>query len=163
MAQSGLYRQAFISIVLIGAAMSGCLAVSPRTAASTENAPEKPIFVKAVSTKKDIVVGEPFQYTVVVKGDFDKVPQVVLPDLKAFSMAGNTQSKGYSRDGTVTQIYFLFEYTLKPKQAGVFTIPPARVISGGKTYESETIKLIVREAPPAEKLQKEDLSGKTIL
>jgi hypothetical protein len=143
--------------------MSGCLAVSPQAAVSTENAVEKAVFVKAVSTKKEVVIGELFQYTLVIKGDFDRAPQVVLPDLKAFSMLGNTQSKGYSQDGKVTQIYFLFEYTLKPQQAGIFTISPVRIVSDGKTYESETITLTVREPSPAEKPQKENPSEKTIL
>jgi len=149
-------------MVIVGT-MSGCLAVSPRNTVSAESDSGSSVGVKAVSNKKELVVGELFQYTLVIKGEFPTAPQVFLPDLKAFSVAGNKQTKGYSRDGKTTQVYFLFEYTLKPKQAGTLTILPARVLSQGKSYESEPITLTVREPSPVERLRKENPSDKTTL
>ncbi len=97
-------------------------------------------------------------YTLTVRGARDAQP--ALPDIDGFEVLGRSESTHFSLVNNLTQVIKSVGHTLIPLRVGEFTIPAAKLVSGGKTYYSKPIsvkvvgdKTAVPAQPPAGKLQ----------
>ncbi len=108
------------------------------------------IAVRAVVEKTDPVAGEPIRLQIQVQGS----DQVAAPDLTAIkgasavSEGGGASNRSYvsSINGRVTQNVFrgyLLNIRLTPAKPGILTIPALTVLVGGKSYQTQPIRLRV--------------------
>lgn len=88
-------------------------------------------------------LGDYFQITYTLKNADGK--DFKFPPLNDFQVAGtSTGFKQYSINGRVSSEHN-FIVSLIPKKAGNFTIPPASVVSSGKKYKSNAVKVRVKK------------------
>jgi hypothetical protein len=107
------------------------------------------------ATKNNVQVGEQFRAVYTVNQQVDRFEG---PDFEGFNvLSGPNQSTSQSYqfiNGKVSQSYQLtFTYYLQAAKEGSFNIPAAKVISGGKTYQSNAMTINVSQAsatPPAQ-------------
>jgi hypothetical protein len=97
------------------------------------------------SAKSNVQAGEQFRLVYTVNQQVDRFQG---PDFEGFSMlSGPNQSTSQSYqfiNGKVSQSYQVtYTYYLQANKAGTFTIGPAKVINGGKTYQSNSLTINV--------------------
>ena len=89
------------------------------------------------------------QLEVAVKGVQDAM-QPAIPGLESFESHGVSTSSQVQIINGSTSNQTVYSYTLIPKSVGVFRLGPARVVSGGKTYESEPVSIQVTKGAAKE-------------
>lgn len=97
------------------------------------------------ATKNNVQVGEQFRAVYTVNQQVDKFEG---PDFEGFNvLSGPNQSTNQSYqfvNGKVSQSYQLtFTYYLQAAKEGTFTIAPAKIIAGGKSFQSNSLNIIV--------------------
>lgn len=99
--------------------------------------------VSAAIAPAEVAVGQTATYTVTVSGDTGGAASPELPDLPEFDVAGSGTSESIAIDnGRVTR-RTAYNYYLVPQREGTFTLPPATVRSGGRTYRTDPVQLTV--------------------
>ena len=106
----------------------------------------------SAATKNNVQVGEQFRTVFTVNRQVDRFEG---PDFEGFNvLSGPNQSTSQSYqfvNGKVSQSYQVtYTYYLQAVKEGTFTIEPAKVISDGKSHESNTLTINVSQssAPP---------------
>jgi hypothetical protein len=100
------------------------------------------------SAKSSVQVGEQFRLTYTVN---EQVDRFIGPDFEGFSMlSGPNQSTSQSYqfiNGKVTQSFQVtYTYYLQANKTGTYTIDPAKIITGGKSYESNALTINVAQS-----------------
>lgn len=100
--------------------------------------------------RKEVKTGEILTYTVKIEGEFSQ-PKLILPEFKDFQIVSQSQSKNYSfkNDHIKTVVHLI--YFLLASEPGIFTIQPAILKDGNKTYEGKSITIRVKGKPLKEK------------
>jgi len=109
---------------------------------------DNPISVEV--NKREIKTGEVFSYTIKIEGIFQK-PNLNLPDFKNFNVVSQSQSKSYRQKKEGLMQTYVLKYFLFAPEAGQFTIKPAVLEDGDKTYKSKSITIKVKGKPLKEK------------
>ncbi len=92
-------------------------------------------------------------YTLTIRGTRDAQP--ILPEIDGFEVLGRSESTQFSLVNNRTEVIKSVGHTLIPLRVGEFTIPAAKLVTGGKTYYSMPITVKVVEdraavpAPPS--------------
>lgn len=101
------------------------------------------IQVTASVDKRELTLEESLNFSITVKGTTN-APRPELPTLDSFHIrSGGSSATLQIINGTQTSSV-TFTYRLLPQATGTFTIGPATVVIGGKTYRSEPITLVVK-------------------
>ncbi|MCA6071120.1 MAG: BatD family protein, partial [Endomicrobium sp.] len=74
------------------------------------------------------------------------LPKHQIDSMPEFNIFGSSTSKIMSIINNKISMSVTYKYTLGPRKIGKFTIPPAKIISGGKTYLTESIEIEVTPA-----------------
>lgn len=101
----------------------------------------------AVSLSLDrttVQIGDAFAMTVQVSGTRTK-PQI--PGIKNFSARGTGTSSRHSFSNGQIRSSVEYTYQLIAKKEGAFTLGPAKIIVGGKTYSSKPVQIKVLPIP----------------
>lgn len=98
--------------------------------------------VSASISPAEVAVGQSATYTISV-GDAggDVTPE--LPDLKGFDVAGSGTSESITIDNGRMTRRTDYNYYLVPHKEGSFTLPPATVTAGGRTYRTDPVQVKV--------------------
>ena len=104
------------------------------------------------STKSSVQVGEQFRAVYAVNQQVDRFEG---PDFEGFSiLSGPNQSTNQSYqfiNGKVSQSFQVsYTYYLQANKEGSFNIKPAKVIAGGKAYESNPLTINVSQSSPSQ-------------
>ncbi|MFH1038752.1 MAG: BatD family protein [PVC group bacterium] len=107
------------------------------------------ISLTATVDRNTISLQDRLTYTLTIEGARDGQP--VLPDIPGFQVLGSSVSTQFSLINNQTRVSRSIDYTLMPVEAGVFTIPSARLEYDGKTYTTRPVRVTVMAgaAPPA--------------
>ncbi len=101
------------------------------------------IQVTASVDKRELTLEDSVNFSITVKGTTHAL-RPELPTLDSFHIrSGGSSSTLQIINGTQTSSV-TFTYRLLPQATGTFTIGPAAVVIGGKTYRSEPITLVVK-------------------
>ncbi len=84
-------------------------------------------------------------YTLTIEGARNAKP--VLPEMADFQVIGSSTSTQFSLVNNQTRVSQAITYSLIPIRTGEFTIPPARLVHGGKTYLTRPVKIRVTDSP----------------
>ncbi|MCA6070435.1 MAG: BatD family protein [Endomicrobium sp.] len=104
------------------------------------------ISFRASIDKKTVPLNESFVYSITVSGDDQNFPEHQIGSIPEFNRFGTSISKSMSIINGKTSMSVTYEYTLVSRKIGKFTIPPAKVIFGCKTYLTESIEIEVTPA-----------------
>jgi hypothetical protein len=115
--------------------LAALLAVlTPATARAVE--------VSASVSPSEVAVGQTATYTISVSGASGDVrPQP--PDLPDFDVSGSGTSQSITIDNGRMTRRTDYNYYLVPRKEGAFTLPPATVTAGGKTYRTGPVRVTV--------------------
>jgi hypothetical protein len=106
----------------------------------------------SAATKNNVQVGEQFRAVFTVN---QQVERFDGPDFEGFNvLSGPNQSTSQSYqfvNGKVTQSYQVtYTYYLQANKEGNFNIEPAKVVTGGKTYQSNSLVITVAQSSPSQ-------------
>jgi hypothetical protein len=93
--------------------------------------------------KAEVALDEQITLTVSVSGDVKSIPQPELPPLDGFTVYSAGRSHNFSYTNGRLSSSMIFNYVLLPRKPGKFTIGPARIELGGKTYQTTPIEITV--------------------
>jgi hypothetical protein len=118
------------------------LAMAPASAAAQK------LQVQASLDRTEIALGEEAMLSVTVTADGLSLPPVDVPAIQGVELTRAGESQGMSFvNGRITRSLTV-AYRLHPHAAGVVTIPPIRVTSGGTSAASEALTLRVGSKAP---------------
>jgi hypothetical protein len=103
--------------------------------------------------KKIVSLNESFVYSITISGNGQNLPEHQIGSMPEFNIFG-TSSSFIINDKTSMNV--TYKYTLGSRKIGKFTIPPAKVIFGGKTYLTESIEI---EVTPAKSVHPESVQN----
>jgi hypothetical protein len=123
--------------------------------------------------RTEVSTDEQITLTVSVSGNVKSIPEPELPPLNDFSVYSAGRSHNFSYTNGRLSSSVTFNYILAPRKAGKFTIGPAKITLGDKTFETTPIEITVtaggetEETPPATGEQKKtqkppQLAGKDL-
>jgi hypothetical protein len=123
--------------------------------------------------RTEVSTDEQITLTVSVSGNVKSIPEPELPPLNDFSVYSAGRSHNFSYTNGQLSSSVTFNYILAPRKAGKFTIGPAKITLGDKTFETTPIEITVtaggetEETPPATGEQKKtqkppQLAGKDL-
>lgn len=106
--------------------------------------------------KKTISFGEQLVYKLIIRYSGKKLPTPKLPTFDAFEIISQAQSSAVVYGPGSVKNQLAYTYILVPLQPGNFTIEPSTVVTQGKTYACEEVKIKVTEdnQRSGQKLQK---------
>ena len=93
--------------------------------------------------KNKIGLGEEFEFTVEIEGDFRITPKIELPDLKDFEIVFRQSFYNFNIKGGKFLSKVKFIFTLEPKSEGKFLIGEVKVRYREREYKTEPIEIIV--------------------
>ena len=93
--------------------------------------------------KTQVGSDEQITLTISVSGDVKSIPQPELPPLDDFTVYSAGRSHNFSYTNGRLSSSMTFNYVLLPRKPGKFTIGPARIELGGKTYQTTPIEITV--------------------
>jgi hypothetical protein len=108
--------------------------------------------VKIEVSKNKIETGEIFAYSITIEGEF-KNPKVEIPNLDNFRIISTKKTKNFSYQKNKVKAILNITYFLLCPQPGSFTIKPVKVTEKNKTYESNSVDIIVKGEPLDKKEQ----------
>lgn len=119
---------------------------------SVSNSLGADLSLTAKVNKNELNLGENFEFTIEIGGDFQITPKIELPELEDFEIISKKSSYNFSIKGGkfLNQTEFIF--VLKPKSEGEFIIGEAKIRYKGKDYKTEPIEITV--LPTKEELPK---------
>lgn len=121
-------------------AITGALMLAAMNAASGAA-----LTIKAYADRTEVPLGEYFTYTVEISGSIGSIPDPELPDMANFYiLSGPNQSSSYQFINGAMSASKSFSYVLQPKNAGDFTIAPAKLNLKKEIISSDpvTIKVV---------------------
>jgi len=109
--------------------------------------------LKAEVDKTKVSEGELVTYKLIITSVQEKLPKPQLPLFSGFLVVSQAQSSTVSFVKGKNKFVLVYVYMLKPKTPGRFSIEPARITIGGKTYETLGFEIEVApsETPPIPK------------
>jgi hypothetical protein len=104
------------------------------------------VSVTASVDRNSVSLNEYIGYSVTVSADESSLPEPQLGDLSGFNRYGSGKSQNISIVNGKVNASVTYSYTLGPKSAGKFTIPPSSVTYKGKVYSTQPIEVDVAKA-----------------
>lgn len=114
----------------------------------------------ATVDRNNVGLGESISLTIKLSGGMRSIPKPTLPDLSDFDVysSGTSSSLVMGTGGITNQASY--SYSLVPRKVGTFTIQPATVNIGGKTYSTQPIQITVSQSAPSRPPQQAPTQGK---
>ena len=104
--------------------------------------------LKAWVDRNPVSVEDQFTYIVEVSGKVRTLPEVQLPDFSNFYvLSGPNVSSSYQIINFEFSASQTYRVILQPKKTGQFTLAPAKIKYGGKTLQSEAVRVQVVNGP----------------
>lgn len=106
--------------------------------------------VSMMAEPNEVRVGEPFQLEVRADSQGGQVDDLILPDLSAFRVVGQSVSRpfqlsfGFGAAARNIQSSTVYRFTLVALRPGKFSLGPARAVAGSKSARSAPLTLIVQ-------------------
>jgi hypothetical protein len=114
--------------------------------------------VKATIDRTNVPVGEEILLKITVQSDEETVDSPRFEELTAFDIISSGSSKNLQWINGQTSVSFTYQYRLRARDEGEFTIGPATVRAGGKEYRTRAFKVRVtpaRTQPPSQQQQQQ--------
>ncbi len=99
--------------------------------------------VTASVSPDEVAVGQSTTYTVSVQDDSGGASKPKLADLADFDVAGSGTSESIAIENGRVSRRTDYNYYIVPRKEGTFTLPPATVRAGGKTYQTDPVQVTV--------------------
>jgi len=119
---------------------------------SVSNSLGADLSLTAKVNKNELNLGENFELTIEIRGNFRITPKIELPDLKDFEIISRQSSYNFNIKGGEFLNQTKFIFVLKSKSEGKFIIGEAKVRYKGRDYKTEPIEITV--LPAKEELPK---------
>ncbi|MBU1007826.1 BatD family protein [Candidatus Dependentiae bacterium] len=108
--------------------------------------------------KPTVFVSDSFELKAIVSGTKQAPEELQIKGLEQFLIRGQSSSSNISINNSSLLAEKTTAYTMLPRQVGTFVIGPATVNQNGKTYESNTITILVTQQSDT---QNKPVSGQT--
>ncbi len=109
---------------------------------STNSSAQTNEVIEATTSKRTVITGEVFTYTLKIEGEFHS-PKLQLPNLADFTIVSQKQQRQYVAKGKSTMLTIKITYDLLAPNPGNFTIEGASVTSKDKRIATQPITIEV--------------------